>query len=185
MKLLLTSYKLHDSIHEAASPGLSAWLEANAKKWKVQVKWDLPAGDTEKLTELVGTLRNMLAVGLTPKREKAVERLIAQIEGTEEATPVKPKTKPRPKPAPAAVEVPAAAKAPEAPQAFLEPISAPNPALVAQITLPTLPTPLTLPTAPSKPAPRLAPEESPVIPPPELRAAALLGSLFDRIQHGE
>lgn len=179
MKLLLTSYKLHDSIHEAASPGLSAWLEANAKKWKVQVKWDLPAGDTEKLTELVGTLRNMLAVGLTPKREKAVERLIAQIEGTEEAAPVKPKAKPRPKPAP----VPAAAKSPaEVPQAFLEPFSAPNPALVAQITLPT---PLTLPTAPSKPAPKLAPEESPVIPPPELRAAALLGSLFDRIQHGE
>jgi len=178
MKLLLTSYKLYNAIHDAASEELSAWLDAYAKKWKVQVRWNLPDGDTEELAALAGVLRGLIDEGPTPKRRKAIQRLLDQVEGKAEATP-KPKPKPKPVPRPEAdpVTLPEAgiepaAQAPEAPQEPQEPAQEPEMALAAQITCPT---------TPAKPVP----EDRPAIPPPELRAGALLGSLFGRIQRGE
>ena len=111
MKLLLTSYKLHDAIHEAVGPALSAWLDANAKKWRVQVRWDLPDTDTEQLAGLAAALQNMLNTVLPPRRALAVQRLIAQIEGTAEPVAktkpkkvVKPRPEPEPEPEPEPVE---------------------------------------------------------------------------------
>jgi hypothetical protein len=77
--LLLTSYKIHDAIHKSASPELSAWLDAHARKWKVQVKWNLPDGDTARLTELAAAFRALLPE-TKGKRTKAVERLLNEVE---------------------------------------------------------------------------------------------------------
>lgn len=77
--LLLTSYKLHDAIHKAAPPELSAWLDAHAKKWKVQVKWGLPDTDTDRLEELATVFRALL-LQTKGKRTKAVQRLLNEVE---------------------------------------------------------------------------------------------------------
>lgn len=77
--LLLTSYKIHDEVHAASSPELCAWLDANAKKWRVQVMWRLPDGDTDRLKELATVFRALMLV-VNDKRAKAIGRLASKVE---------------------------------------------------------------------------------------------------------
>jgi len=79
-KLLLTSYKFYDAIVGRVSADLAEWLHDHEKKWKTQVRWDLPDDDASRAEELVSVLSSLAAdPKTTGKRGKAIDRLISEI----------------------------------------------------------------------------------------------------------
>jgi len=87
VKLLLTSYKFYDAIMEQVSADLADWLHDHEKRWKTQVRWDLPDDDGFRAEELVGALSALAeAAETTAKRGKAIDRLVGEIRAVYPAT---------------------------------------------------------------------------------------------------
>jgi hypothetical protein len=218
LSLLVTSYGVHDAVHAAASPELSAWLDSHARKWKIQVKWNLPLADDGLLDELAVAVGWALAMS-SGKRSKTIQSLLNKLNEGRGLPPAQPTAdevvaelaKPVSVEPEAALEeiagdlVVQADQADQADQAA--PAGVPAEAVAVVEVTPAVSealapkAPLTL----SEPAQasavpmaalvssgrdmshlrRLEPEESPMIPPPERRAAAMLGALFHRIKSGQ
>jgi hypothetical protein len=191
---LLLSRKLYEATVAAADgiPGLVEHLEACAKKWRVQVRFDLPIAtedDAEKLRQLDVVFDNVWS-NSKGKRRIALGKLRDQLNSVledyqsgkvpgsqvESVAAALSSIAPAP-PAPAQETSPAPVPAP---QASVLPPAAP------QIPTPVAPAvePVSASVAPS--AGQMPPDEpTNWMPPPEKKAAFMLGRLFDRIKRGE